>query len=257
MVLKSFRVAAWGLATTLAVAPLALAAQQCPAERREPDLGFSGIDCVQCTLHMRGNKIGWMEFGAEPVLRHIRTGGPAAGKLQEADVVVAVAGLPITAEAGGRLFANPDIGKPLRLTVRRGGRELEVEIVPALRCAAGAEEPGRRPSAPSPAARARERGRLGFALACRCIVQTDPDGGELWEFKDYPEVVAIDSTGPAALAGLLPGDTLQAIDGFGLLTAEGGRRFGAIRPGDTVRLTALRRGLRRVMELTAARPRPR
>jgi S1-C subfamily serine protease len=234
----------------LAAAPPLLAAQQCPAERREADLGFSGIDCVQCTLHMRGKRVGWMEFGAEPVIRHIRARGPGEGKLRDGDVVVAVNGHPITTEVGERLFADPEIGKPLRLTIRRGGREREVEIVPIVRCTEEPEEAV--DTASISLLGAVERGWLGFGVACSwCAFQTQPDGREVWEFKDYPGAVAIDSMGPAARAGLRPGDTLLAIDGFGLLTSEGGRRLGAIRPGDVVRLTVQRNGTQRVIVLTA------
>ena len=253
MVLRSKSVSVLVMAAAVAALPLVLAAQQCPAERREPDLGFSGIDCVQCTLHMRGQRVGWMEFGAEPAIRHIRVGGPGEGKLRDGDVVVAVNGHPITTEGGGHLFADPQIGKPLRLTIRRGGREREVEIVPSVRCTEEPEEAVDTASLSRPSV---ERGWLGFGVACSwCALQTHPDGSEVWEFKDYPGVVAIDSIGPAARAGLRPGDTLRAIDGFGLLTAEGGRRFGAIRPGDIVRLTVQRDGVQRVIVLTAARHR--
>jgi S1-C subfamily serine protease len=251
MVLTPKRVVVAALAAVVAAVPPCGAAQQCPVERREADLGFSGIDCTQCTLHMQGEKVGWMEFGAEPEIRHIRIGGPADGKLRDRDVVVAVDGHPITTETGGRLFANPDTGKPVRLTIRREARELEVEIVPGVHCT---EEHAKAVdtatvSQPVPGG----RGWLGFGVECSwCAVQTQADGSAVWQFQDYPGVVAIDSTGPAVRAGLRPGDTLRAIDGFGLLTTEGGRRFGGIRPGDAVRLTVRRNGVERLIVVTAA-----
>lgn len=259
MVLTTSLRAVVGLAA-LAAAPHLGAGQTCPAGREEADLGFSGIDCVQCTLHEREGSPHWIDFGAEPTLRQIRAGGPADGKLQDGDVLVAVDGYPITTAAGGHRFSQPEIGKPVRLTVRRGVREVTVDIVAMARCRDEPEPPAppaapARPVAPAPPAPpAPPRGWLGFGVQCSfCTAQTQADGTLFWEFTAYPAIMAIDSTGPAARADLRPGDTVRAIDGYGLLTAEGGRRFGAIRPGVRVRLTVQRNGVERVVELTAAR----
>jgi hypothetical protein len=46
---------------------------------------------------------------------------------------------------------------------------------------------------------------------------------------------------------------LTHIDGVALTTPEGGRRFGAVRPGETVRLTYTRDGTTNTVELAAER----
>lgn len=89
-------------------------------------LGWAGaLECIQCTVHISpsGN---WVEFGAEPVVRGRTANG---GLLLDGDVVVAVDGILITTAAGGRLLSgNSMAGVPTRLTVRRGGRQMEVAM---------------------------------------------------------------------------------------------------------------------------------
>jgi S1-C subfamily serine protease len=235
-----------------------LAAQGCKSGRGEPDLGVGGMDCLLCTLHVgtAAEPQGWIAFGAEPTLRLIRAGGPADGVLRDGDVLVAVDGMLITTEAGSRRFAAPATGKPLRLTVRRTGRELTVAVIPAAGCAPSPGSSQTAPAAPPQPTLRAARGWLGIGLRCSwCSSQEQPDGALAWSFEGFPEVVAVDDAGPAGPAGLRPGDLLRAIDGVSLLTAEGGRRFGAVRPGDRVTLTFERQGVRRTVAVTAAQRR--
>ena len=51
----------------------------------------------------------------------------------------------------------------------------------------------------------------------------------------------ISTEGPANRAGLRTGDRIVAIDGYRILSRDGARRFGAVRPGQTIQLT-IRRG---------------
>jgi hypothetical protein len=51
----------------------------------------------------------------------------------------------------------------------------------------------------------------------------------------------VDPGSPAAVGGLRRGDVLLKVDGVDLITDEGGRRFGAVRPGQSMRIR-LRRG---------------
>lgn len=98
------------------------------------------------------------------------------------------------------------------------------------------------------------RGWIGVALSCsQC-------GGELaggettpsWTFGTMPEIYFVDPYSPAARAGLRRGDVLTHIDGVALTTEDGGRRFGAVRPGQNVKWTYRRNGASQTVSVTAA-----
>jgi hypothetical protein len=99
------------------------------------DLGYSGTECHGCTIsgkHLPGEPD--MEFASEPILMDIRRGGPAEGKLEEKDVLVAIDNQPITTRAAAVQLSWLKPGKPVRLTVRRQGVVTDVEITPTARC---------------------------------------------------------------------------------------------------------------------------
>lgn len=101
------------------------------------------------------------------------------------------------------------------------------------------------------------RGWSGFGLTCRDCGGRPGDEGEppVWEFGTLPTVYFLDPGSPAARAGIQIGDLLTQLDGVSLLTEEGGRRFGALKPGQSVRWTIRRGGgVRTVTVVTAPRP---
>ena len=51
----------------------------------------------------------------------------------------------------------------------------------------------------------------------------------------------------------MAGDLITHIDGVPITTPRGGKRFGAVRPGETVRLTLLRNGQTLTRDLTLVR----
>jgi hypothetical protein len=226
-------------------------------------LGYSGIECSSCsfTLHADGSDRQW-KFRAEPVITGVKSGGPADGKLREGDVVVAIGGYLITTQEGGRLFGSITPGEPVVLRIRRDGREAEVAITPAAECARiqapAAPAPAAQPAMPAPAAAPTPvmvaeplavavpvppmplGGRLGMSIECSdCSVKVPEDakrgeGGAVWTFRTAPRIERVEVDGPAAKAGLRGGDELTHIDGVALTSEDGGRRFGAVQPGDTV-----------------------
>jgi len=232
-------------------------------------LGYSGIECSNCsfTVHADGTDRQW-KFRAEPVITGVKPGGPADGKLKAGDVIVAIDGQLITTQEGGRLFGSVKPGTPVTVRFRRDGREGQVEITPSSECAKiGVQAPPAPAKAPAPAAApapvaivepaaqpvepmpveevpappappaAPPRGRLGFSLECsQCAIYSrkGEDSPYLWDFKSNPTVGRVEVGGPAAKAGLRGGDVLLSVDGVALTTAEGGERFAAIEPGDTV-----------------------
>ena len=101
------------------------------------------------------------------------------------------------------------------------------------------------------------RGWSGFGLTCRDCGGRPGDEGQppVWTFGTLPTIYFLDPGSPAARAGIQINDVLTQIDGVSLLTEEGGRRFGALKPGQSVRWTVRRGGsTRNVTVVTAPRP---
>ena len=199
----------------------------------------------------------WVQFGGELELRDILPDGPAAGRVQEGDILVAVGGALITTRAGSTRLLRAPSGQPVRLTVRRGGVERDVVVVPV-----GAAEASSSPTvgtpAPLPASRSpaaaglSARGRLGIGLSCHCTMQTTADGAEHWSFAEPPEVGGVQTDGPAERAGVRVGDVIERIDGAAVTTRAGGERWSAFASGARVRL-GIRRGAARLeVEMVAA-----
>jgi membrane-associated protease RseP (regulator of RpoE activity) len=140
-------VSAWGGSLAAQQPPTAAArptARQCPdSTQAVGDLGYTRLSC-KCTLYFdpaAPERQRW-DFGSEPVIEAVRPGGPADGKLEPGDVVVAIDGRLITTREGGTRFAQLTPGEPVKLTVRRDGRELTVEITPDADCSASTDVTG-------------------------------------------------------------------------------------------------------------------
>ncbi|MEO5903764.1 MAG: PDZ domain-containing protein [Gemmatimonadaceae bacterium] len=108
-------------------------------------------------------------------------------------------------------------------------------------------------STPSGASiRAGTLGYLGITnVRCNCTFRTDDDGNRNFVFRSNPVVLGVYRRSPADGA-LLRGDTITAIDGVSLLTADGGRRFANIRPGQRLTLNVSRGSARMTLLLKSA-----
>jgi PDZ domain-containing protein len=128
------------------------------------------------------------------------------------------------------------------------------------------ETPGTAPRTPGaarlpkpaiPTEEALPRGWSGFGLTCRnCGGQPGEEGQPpVWAFGTLPTIYFVDPGSPAARAGLRIGDVLAELDGVSLLTEDGGKRFGALQPGQSVKWTIRRGGrVQNVTVVTARRP---
>jgi membrane-associated protease RseP (regulator of RpoE activity) len=108
----------------------------CPEGSATGTLGISGLDCRgECTLTMneKGEEQAW-SFTIEPQVTAIEAGGPADGVLQAGDALVAIDGVPITTKEGGRLFANVEPNRAVRIQFRRDGRLAEVTLRTGSTC---------------------------------------------------------------------------------------------------------------------------
>jgi PDZ domain len=86
---------------------------------------------------------------------------------------------------------------------------------------------------------------LGYEnIECNCTMFTREGR---WHFRSEPTVTGIRDGGPAE-GRLRDGDVIVAVDGMLITTEQAGRRFGAIRAGDSVRLSVRRNG--RVRDVT-------
>jgi hypothetical protein len=131
------------------------------------------------------------------------------------------------------------------------------ESAPAPGVAPTTPETARLPKPAIPTEEALPRGWSGFGLTCgNCGGQPGVDGGSpAWVFGTLPTIYFIDPGSPAARAGLQIGDVLTELDGVSLLTEDGGKRFGALQPGQSVRWTVRRGGrVRTVVVVTGTRP---
>ena len=113
--------------------------------------------------------------------------------------------------------------------------------------------PAAAPVAPvAPAIAAWPSGWFGFSIRCNsCGWSTrSSDDPPVWESDEVPELSRVSAESPAGRAGLRAGDRITHIDGVSILSRDGGRRFGRVRPGQRVRLTIQRGTTSFVRELT-------
>lgn len=109
------------------------------------------------------------------------------------------------------------------------------------------------PVAPAmPAVPAVPRGWFGFSIRCNGCgwVLSEPGRAPVWESEEPPELAMVAAESPAGRAGLRSGDRLTHIDGISIMTREGARRFGRVKPGQRVRLTVQRGNTTLTRELT-------
>ncbi len=231
-------------------------------------LGFT-ISC-DCTV----SRARWPErpwsFRSPIHVLSVEAGGPAAGKLQPRDSIVAVDGRRLTTQDGARRLAEVAPDEEVELTVRRGGRDIAVALHAALICpqdprAMGAyavpvQAPSARSLAP-PVSAAGGRGspgpvptlpdllppgRLGLALACRrCGWERETgDPFPRWHSIEPPVVYSVAPSGPADAAGIRPGDVLLEVAGAAITSRRAGEALGAAAPGQALALTLDRNGSR-------------
>jgi hypothetical protein len=89
------------------------------------------------------------------------------------------------------------------------------------------------------------KGWYGVSLRCSdCSIRRDDEEGAVleWRFRVEPEVASVEADSPADRAGVQEGDMITHIDGAKITSRDGGKRFGAIAPGDKVKWTLKRDG---------------
>lgn len=193
------------------------------------DLGFSRLACEACVLDAAANEV---RFGVEPIISDIKRTGPAAGRLRDGDVLVAVDDALITTDEGGRRLLAVEPGDTVRLIVRREGNDRKVKLFAGTRCRAVGDpmlpfrlEPGEQhggDGAPS----ADRRPSFGAAFWCSgTCSEASPGGRRIWNFTSPPRIAGIRPDSRAAETGLAEGDEVLTVDGVRTDSPEGTQLF--------------------------------
>ncbi len=149
---------------------------------------------------------------ADPVVAMVtRDGAAAEAGIEPGDRLVAVDGANVTTFDEVQRYVGLRPGRTIALTVERDGQKRDFQIVPKL--VEDTDQFGNK----------MEMGRIGIALV-------------------DPLVTAVEPVGPAAKAGILPGDRLIAIDGRNVATYYEVGRYVSDHPGKSVVLTVQRNG---------------
>jgi hypothetical protein len=188
-------------------------------------------------------------FTTEPSAWDIDPAGPAAGKLHDGDVIVAVDEMLITSRAGGRRIANLTPGQPVTLAIRPRGTttQRDLKLTPVLGCeipSLGVEIGSGSGKSIKAKPTATEGGvDFGMRLDCDDCGWRTADGKREWFARKSPIVKDVLPGGPADEAGVKAGDVLDELDGEPLVAPSGSRAIGAIRPGAPVILRLRRAGV--------------
>lgn len=213
------------------------------------------------------------DFSTEPRLWEIDPDGPAANRIQEGDILVAVNGAPVTTRAAGRQLASMKAGTAVDLTLRRDGTLVRVEVVPSERCqpftvsSGPAELPYFLTQDPRGVVRRRETvdrslsriptgvGRVsfeaaGFVLAGATEVRVAAGGRVRWRFVDDPVVAEVLESGPADRNGIVPGEVIVQAGANSLTTEAGVAALASAGPGTPVVLLVRRGQSNRQVEIS-------
>jgi hypothetical protein len=135
------RVAAWSL-VLLSVAAVVHAQSEAPCPEGFPRTADLGIRQLEGNFSIALKRVQedpllirkmW-KFSEEPRIGSIDPSGPSYGKLKDGDVLVAIDDALITTSEAGRRLGALDPDDPVKLTVRRDGRTVDVKVRPRSRC---------------------------------------------------------------------------------------------------------------------------
>ncbi|CAN5593895.1 hypothetical protein BH23GEM10_BH23GEM10_10310 [soil metagenome] len=252
------------------------------------NIGITLLEC-DCVIAPPTSAAEW-RFSTQPRVLGLERGGPADGAVRVNDVIISVDGQTVMSPEGARALARVVPNRRVTLTVRRAGELRTVVVTPTAACPTdtrllGAVAPvtnasgvvsvatparvasaapvrlraaGQQPTvvrgvqiAPVPAQFA---AWVGLAFSCTDCSVIRTDGETRWVFGSQPEVYSVEQGSPAYRAGIRRGDVLTHLDGRAITTADTGRRWASLKPGDAVRVTYARDGQSRSVTLRPVEP---
>ena len=240
---------------------LALCARGAQAQRcaegmpRTATLGIGLLQCVggECLVNVPVAGGYKHDFSTEPYVWELAEDGPAAEVLREGDQILAVDDALITTREGGRRLANLRPNVAVRMRIRRGREEMDVQATPVPGCntpslavTARAGRPERRvrtrPSLRETSLRAGGPGvYFGLEVSCKECGWRLEDGAWRWHAAEPVRITGVIPGSPAERDGLRAGDVLVGIDGRPLREPDAAAGFyQTMRPGQTVRFEVQR-----------------
>lgn len=204
------------------------------------------------------------DFSTEPRLWEIDPSGPAAGRIRDGDVLVAVNGAPVTTREAGRQLEAMKAGTAIELTLRRGGALVRTSVVPTERCDAyrvssgpdslprfltrdsrgvvSRRSPVDESLSPIPTGVGTVRFEAaGLVLAGATDLQVARGGQVRWRFVHDPVVAEVLEGSAAGRGGIVPGEVIIQAGVDSLTTTGGVAALAAAGPGHPVVLF-VRRG---------------
>ncbi len=207
-------------------------------------------------------------FTVEPHLWSVDPDGPAAGRVEDGDVLVAVNGDPITSAAGSLHLTQMEAGRPLTLTLRRDEHLIETTVPPVSSCEryTASAGPSERPHSldgltnayqrtTSYRAAADEQGSITSSSTLQVVfvgskeMEVDSTGEVVWRFREPPTVVRVDEGGPGYRAGLRAGDRITAVNGIPVTRPEGSAALVTAGHGRSTSLTVQRGAEKRSVDI--------
>ena len=113
-------------------ASLAAQVVACPSGVLTPYFGWDATECGNCNVFGA-----YLEYLTPPGLRSIRASGPASGRVQENDTLLAVEGDAITTPAAWHRMRDAEPGRAIHFLLRRRGDTTTATIIPSTRCVPG------------------------------------------------------------------------------------------------------------------------
>ncbi len=243
-------------AATLAILPTRAHGAPCDGGRGGlmRDFGFAPLARLVRPSAQGASEI---VLASPAVIRTVRADGPAAGRVQEGDALVAIDGHSIGTPEAARRYLRVAPGEAARLVVARVGATREVPVATGAGCVPIPPAPPSAPSAPGadapgvdgppvpplpPAGELLAPTLFGFAIRCEQCGDVEADGRVAFRFGRPPAVAGVTPDSPAARAGVRAGDRLTHVDGVALTDAQGWPQLASVAPGRAVRLTFARGG---------------
>jgi hypothetical protein len=203
------------------------------------------IDGMFITTHAGGTRFNNLKPGDDVTVVVRRNGEQFTERLEDLPPIC-----PNDSRVPGHNVSPGEYASGARAGGARAGGRIQGQYVDRPPVPVRPAEPTPAPAPPAQAMRSMTRrgpmprASFGFSFECSACtgrMSSDDEAVVAWEFSSPPVVYAVEPNSEAARQSVRRGDILTHIDGVSLTSREGGQRFGAVKPGESV-VFRIRRG---------------